>query len=250
MVNCLLAGIPVQFENQYPELARLCRGYETELPPAFRISVSAGELEQERRQQPGDFSNGYLETVCSYRQAANRLLERNVFVMHASVVALDGEAYAFLAPSGVGKTTQTRLWQQYFGRRLQVINGDKPLIAMECQGQSIQFRAYGTPWRGKEGLGCKASAPLKALFFLRRSDTPGAAPAGHAQCVELLFRQLLLPKEPEGMLRLLEMADKLIDTVPFYILDCDMTERSVLCAYRAAKHPQSIGMEETKGNKQ
>ena len=186
MVNCLLAGIPVQFENQYPELAQLCRGYETELPPAFHISVSAVELEQERRQQPGEFSNGYLETVCSYRQAANRLLERNVFVMHASVVALDGEAYAFLAPSGVGKTTQTRLWQQYFGRRLQVINGDKPLIAMECQGQSIQFRAYGTPWRGKEGMGCKASAPLKALFFLRRGDTPGAAPAGHAQSVELL----------------------------------------------------------------
>lgn len=47
MVNCLLAGIPVQFENQYPELAQLCRGYETELPPAFHISVSAGELEQE-----------------------------------------------------------------------------------------------------------------------------------------------------------------------------------------------------------
>ena len=41
------------------------------------------------------------------------------------------------------------------------------------------------------------------------------------------------------MLRLLEMADKLIDTVPFYILDCDMTERSVLCAYRAAKGAQA-----------
>lgn len=238
MVNCLLAGIPVQFENRYPELARLCRGYETELPPAFRISVSADELEEERKQQPGEFSNGYLETVCSYRKAANQLLDRDAFVMHASVVALDGDAYAFLAPSGVGKTTQTRLWQQYFGQRLQVINGDKPLIRMECRDQSVQFRAYGTPWRGKEGMGCHASAPLKALFFLNRSDTPGAAPAGHAQRVELLFRQLLLPKEPERMVRLLNMADKLVSTVPFYILDCDMTERSVLCAYHAVKHPQ------------
>ena len=235
MVNCLLAGIPVQFENQYPELAQLCRGYETELPPAFHISVSAGELEQERRQQPGEFSNGYLETVCSYRQAANRLLERNVFVMHASVVALDGEAYAFLAPSGVGKTTQTRLWQQHFGQRLRVINGDKPLIRMVHDGEAAQFHAYGTPWQGKEGMGCNACAPLKAVFFLKQSREPGAVPATHAQKVDLLFRQLLMPVEPERMMRLLNMADKLVSSVPFYVLSCDMTEASVLCAYHAVK---------------
>ena len=181
--------------------------------------------------QPGDFSDGYLETVCAYRKAANALLDRDVFVMHGSVVAVDAEGYAFLAPSGVGKTTQTRLWQQQFGARLHVINGDKPLIRMEPES----FRAYGTPWRGKENLGSNASVPLKAIFFLNRSDTPSAVPAGHEQVVERLFRQLLLPKEPERMIRLLTMADKLVSTLPFYILNCDMTENSVLCAYEAAK---------------
>ena len=231
MVKILLAGIPVQFDNRYPDLEHLCRGFETELPPELTIAVSDAELAEERSKQEEVFSDGYLETVCCYRKAATDLLDRDIFVMHGSVVELDGAGYAFLAPSGVGKTTQTRLWQQYFGERLRVINGDKPLIRMESGG----FRAYGTPWRGKENLGCNASVPLKAIFFLTRSDTPSAVPAGHEQVVERLFRQLLLPREANRMVRLLDMADRLVSTLPFYMLNCDMTERSVLCAYQAAK---------------
>ena len=233
MVNILLAGIPVEFDNRFPELANLCRGFETDLPPVLSIRVSDSELEEERSKQAEVFSDGYLETVCCYRKAATALLDRDVFVMHGSVVELDGEGYAFLAPSGVGKTTQTRLWQQQFGSRLRVINGDKPLLRMVRDGEAARFDAWGTPWRGKEGMGCNASVPLKAVFFLNRSNTPSAAPADPARLVEPLFRQLLLPKEAHRMLRLLDLADRLVDTVSFYTLNCDMTEKSVLCAYQA-----------------
>lgn len=235
MVKILLAGIPVQFDNRFPDLASLCRGYETELPPALTIRVSDAELAEERQKQTGVFSDGYLETICCYRKAAISLMDWDIFVMHGSVVALDGEGYAFLAPSGVGKTTQTRLWQQHFGQRLRVINGDKPLIHMVREGESVRFDACGTPWRGKEGLGCNASVPLKAIFFLNRSSIPSVVPASPAQKVDLLFRQLLMPKEPDKMILLLDMADILIDTVSCYVLNCDMTEASVIRAYQAVK---------------
>lgn len=235
MVKILLAGIPVQFDNRFPDMEALCRGFETELPPELTIRVSDEELAGERQKQTETFSDGYLETVCCYRKAANQLLDRDIFVMHASVVALDGEGYAFLAPSGVGKTTQTRLWQQHFGEQLCVINGDKPLIRMVSEEDTLRFDAYGTPWRGKEGMGCNASVPLKAIFFLHQSQTVEVVPASHAQKVDLLFRQLLMPKEPERMIHLLDIADKLVSTLPFYVLNCDMTENSVLCAYQAVK---------------
>ena len=247
MVNILLAGIPVQFDNRFADLERLCRGFEINLPPKLSIQVSGEELEEERSKQAGVFSDGYLETVCCYRKAATALLDWDVFVMHGSVVELDGEGYAFLAPSGVGKTTQTRLWQQHFGHRLRVINGDKPLIRMVYDGESVRFDAYGTPWRGKEGLGCNSSVPLKAIFFLNQSNTPSAVPADPAQMVEPLFRQLLLPKESGRMLRLLNMADKLVGTVSFYMLNCDMTEQSVLCAYRVVNRPSCQRSKSEKG---
>ena len=91
MVNILLAGIPVEFDNRFPDLAELCRGFETDLPPALSIQVSDKELEEERSKQTDVFSDGYLETVCCYRKAANALLVRDIFVMHGSVVELDGE---------------------------------------------------------------------------------------------------------------------------------------------------------------
>ena len=37
------------------------------------------------------------------------------------------------------------------------------------------------------------------------------------------------------MLRLLDMADKLVSTLPFYVLNCDMSENSVIRAYQAVK---------------
>ena len=58
MVNCLLGGIPVEFDNRYPDLERLCRGYETALPPELTIRVSDEELAGERQKQTGAFSDG------------------------------------------------------------------------------------------------------------------------------------------------------------------------------------------------
>ena len=49
MVNCLLGGIPVEFDNRYPDLERLCRGFETTLPPELTIRVSDEELAEERQ---------------------------------------------------------------------------------------------------------------------------------------------------------------------------------------------------------
>lgn len=235
MITIQIAGINIGLNNRYPELEALCRGFETTEPPAFCLEVSPEEIAQERRSLDQPFSDGYLETVCIYRQLALRMLSYNVFILHASVIALDGEGYAFLAPSGTGKTTQTRLWLEHFGNRAQVVNGDKPLIRMVEAAGKTQFIACGTPWMGKEGMGSNSTVPLKALFFVQRSQEVSCTPADSAQTVDRLFRQLLMPRDYGQMDRLLTMVDKLVQTVPCYTLRCDMTEASVVAAWLAAQ---------------
>ena len=227
MVNIKLADISVQLDNRYPDLAQLCRGYETEEVPQITLSVSQEEIEKERSLQADIFTDGYLETVCLYRKLVLEMLRYNVFILHASVVAVDGEGYAFLASSGTGKTTQTRLWLEYFGSRACVVNGDKPLIRYDGK----QFVAYGTPWCGKEGMGCNTSVPLKALFFLERAAEPSCEPASEDYAVDRIFRQLLMPERADQMERLLALTDRLMETVPGYCLRCDMTRASVIAAY-------------------
>ena len=218
--------------NRFPELEWLCRGYETEEAPLTDLSVTREEIEEERTKQADIFSDGYLETVCLYRKLSLEMLKYDVFLMHASVIEVDGEGYAFLAHSGTGKTTQTRLWLEYFTDRARIINGDKPLIRVMEDGT---FVAYGTPWCGKEGMGCNASVPLKALFLLERSTAPTCGPADQEYSIDRLFHQLLMPEHPEQMMQLLTMVDKLVETVPCYRLRCDMTEASVVAAFNAAR---------------
>ena len=235
MVNIKLAGIPLGLHHRFPELLELCKDYVTDEPPVREIRVSPKDLEQERECQPGDYSDGYLETVCLYRQLAHTLLDFDVFLLHASVVEVDGCGYAFLASSGTGKTTQTRLWLEHFGHRARIINGDKPLIRAVPHENGWEFMACGTPWCGKEGLGCNRTVPLKALFFLERSKEPSCEVAPEVYCVDRIFHQLLMPQEPERMLSLLSLTDRLIGSVPAYILRCDMTDASVLAAWNAVQ---------------
>ena len=232
MVRVQLAGIPIQMNNRFPELEWLCREYVTDEDPLITLSVNQAEIEEERSKQADIFADGYLETICLYRKLALGMLQHDVFLMHASVIEVDGEGYAFLAHSGTGKTTQTRLWLEHFGSRARVINGDKPLIRVMPDGT---FVAYGTPWCGKEGMGCNASVPLKALFLLERSAIPTCEPADQEYSIDKLFHQLLMPEKPEQVMLLLDMVDKLVETVPSYRLRCDMTNRSVQAAYSAAK---------------
>lgn len=221
--------------NRYPELEVLCRDYLTDAAPAITLSVSEKEIEAERAKQAEIFTDGYLETVCLYRKLALEMLGYDVFLLHASVVEVDGEGYAFLAHSGTGKTTQTRLWLKHFGPRARIINGDKPLVRAFPDGNGWKFVAYGTPWCGKEGLGCNAAVPLKALFLLERAAVPSCEPASQEFSVDRLFHQLLMPEEPEQMMQLLDLADRLVETVPCYRLRCDMTDASVLAACHAAR---------------
>ena len=239
MVNLKLADIPVQMNNRFSDLEILCREYVTEEKPQICLSVSDEELEMERSMQDDIFSDGYLETVCMYRKLALEALAHQVFVFHASVIEVDGQGYAFLAPSGTGKTTQTRLWLEYFGERARVINGDKPLVRMVKKEDSVEFIAYGTPWRGKEGMGCNDSVPLKAFFFVERALKPECVPASQEKSIDSIFRQLLLPENMEQMDQLLEMVDCLVETVPGYILRCNMKEESVKIAYDAVNKKKS-----------
>ncbi len=222
--------------NSFPELEKLCRGYETEAAPEFVLTVLPEEISEERAMQNAAFSDGYLETVCMYRKLALEMLRYGVFVMHASVIEVDGDGYAFLARSGTGKTTQTRLWQEHFGNRARVINGDKPLIRVVPDGDSWKFIAYGTPWCGKENMGCNASVPLKALFMLERAVEPSCDVASYEYSIERIFHQVLMPKQVEQMNSLLNMLDCLIESLPIYVLRCNMKTESVSVAYNATRN--------------
>lgn len=215
-----IAELNVEILNRYPYLQGLCRDYIAEFDRAdITVSVSPEEIEAELKNAPAAYgvTPGVAEATCAYRQIALQLPLFDAFVFHASVVALDGSAYAFAAASGVGKSTHTALWQRAFGERARVINGDKPILRF-IKGR---LTAFGTPWQGKEGWGSNTSAPLAALCFLERGDENKIEPIGNEEAVQRLCPQILMPTERDSALRFLELLDQTVRKIPAYLLHCN-----------------------------
>lgn len=105
------------------------------------------------------------ESLAVFHKIADAMPDFNTFLMHGSVVACDGQAYMFVAPSGVGKSTRTKIWVDEIPGSL-VVNGDKPLIKVK----ENEVLACGTPWCGKEGWNTNVMIPLRAIFLLERAD--------------------------------------------------------------------------------
>ena len=155
-----------------------------------------------------------------------QLPTRNRILMHCAVLEYDGKAYAFLGRSGTGKSTHTRLWKKYL-QTPTMVNGDKPII----EYRDGIFIAHGTPWRGKEAWGRKTSAPLCGLCFLEQAKENTIRKLTPAEVSSRLFTQILLPSDEENTVATLDLADKLIEKTPAYLLQCDISQEAVRLSF-------------------
>ena len=212
------AGLVIRIENRYESVKNLCREYITdpERPADITVRVSEEELRTEVAKAPEYFfGDGYAESVVAYEKISNALPAFDAFVMHSSVAAVDGQAYCFAAESGTGKSTHTRYWKEVLGDRMTVINGDKPIYRFSGD----QLIAYGTPWCGKENWQTNTSAPLKALCLLERGEENSVAPADAFELFGEMCHHFHLPGGGQvDMVKLMELVDRMISTVPVYRL--------------------------------
>lgn len=156
------------------------------------------------------------------------------FIAHMAVVAYNGSAYAFAAPSGTGKTTHIRLWKDAFGPDATVINGDKPLLKLgDPSANEPLVTAYGTPWGGKEGWQTNASAPLAGLCFLARGNVDECHRISPAAAFKPAMRQIYIPTDPQSALLTLDFLDVLLRSVPLYQLSCTMEKSAVKASFEA-----------------
>jgi hypothetical protein len=233
MFQIEVAGLVVRIDNRFSFVQDMCAQYMTssDRPADITVSVSEEEIRREVEKAPDlFFGNGYDEVVLVYEKISNALPAFDAFIMHSSAVAVDGGAYAFAAEKGIGKSTHTRFWKEVLGERLTVINGDKPIFRF----QDGRLLAYGTPWCGKENWQSNIAVPMKALCLLERGDENAVFPVRAYDVLSELMHHFHLPGGNQvDMLKLIELIDRMVSTVPLYRLRCrnDRTAAQTAISY-------------------
>lgn len=234
MFNIKIAELNILIDNKYPALERMCRDYICQDDKVdFAVSVSNEEIEAECDMSESVLghrvSPSYAESICVYRDICRQLPNYDAFLFHSSVVECDGYAYAFSAKSGTGKSTHTALWIEHFGDRARIINGDKPIFRFV----NGQLRAYGTPWCGKEGLNVNADAPLSAICFIERGSKNEISRIDESDAVVRMFSQILIPPEEADIDILFPLLEKMLISLPCFVLKCTISDEAVTVAYNA-----------------
>lgn len=226
-----IAGVVIEIDNKYKYLRYLCQDYmvKDELP-AFRVSATEEEILEEQGGYD-DFPVSYCESWCIYRKLCKQLVCFDAFLMHAAVIAVDGEAYAFTAKSGTGKTTHMGLWLEKFGNRAEVVNGDKPVLRF-IDGT---LYACGTPWCGKEGMSNNIMRPLRAVCFLEQSPENYIRRLDLSEVIDRIFYQLLLPDDTNDFDHYMDLLEHMLSSVDCYLLQCNREPEAAELSYETMR---------------
>lgn len=220
-----LAELNIAIDHKYDYIRDMCTQYSTDEKPNFFISVSDYEImvEDEKR----TFDQGYLESLAVYRKIAEKIIDYDGFLMHGVVVQVQECGIAFLAKSGVGKSTHVSLWQTLLGEKISVINGDKPLIRVK----EHQIFAYGTPWAGKEKIHTNAKTNLKKICFIERAVENECILLDKSEVFERLIQQIYRPQNVELFLKTLDLVTILVENTEFYLVRCNTDISAAKTAY-------------------
>ena len=231
----------IRIQSLYRAVHDYCAQWRTDAEPDFIVEITPDAIAFERgRAAASDaalgrpartYADDYLEGLAVYRAVAERLPFYDTVLFHGSALTVDGTGYLFTAPSGTGKSTHARLWRELLGGRVTMVNDDKPLLRVTSRGVTV----YGTPFRGKHGLGGDMAVPLRAICLLSRAADNAIRPIGFGEALPALLRQVYRPADGEAMARTLSLLDRLEGSVRFYALGCNMDPAAARIAYEGMK---------------
>ena len=95
-----IAGVPISVRSLFDSTRDYCRAYFTEDAPEFSVATCREDLDFEQQAAREEaiaegfrfrnFPDPYLDRTSIQRKIAEALFDRNILVLHGSVIAVDG----------------------------------------------------------------------------------------------------------------------------------------------------------------
>ncbi|MCI5648533.1 MAG: hypothetical protein MR332_03730 [Fusicatenibacter sp.] len=163
-----------------------------------------------------------------------RMLQQNSLILHCSHLQYQGQGILFSGPSGIGKSTQARLWETYRGAK--TLNGDRALLRL-IHGK---WFACGWPVCGSSEICHTGDSPIHAVVILQQGKENHIRKLSPLQAFTQLYSQITLNGwDYEAVQHGTELLEKFITSVPVYQLTCTISEDAVFCLENVIFPPQN-----------
>jgi energy-coupling factor transporter ATP-binding protein EcfA2 len=137
--------------------------------------------------------------------------------LHASVIEKEGRALLFLGKSGTGKSTHSRLWQQYVPG-CSLLNDDEPVVRVN---DKQEVWVYGTPWSGKTPCYRNDEARVAAFVLLHQAPENRLTKLSAKEALFTLFASSsMLRSDVQHKNAVFATLAAILEQVPVYRLDC------------------------------
>lgn len=150
------------------------------------------------------------------------LNRKKALTLHASYINYQGKAILFSGISGIGKTTQAKLWETY--RNAEIINGDRALI----QKKDRRFYAHGISYAGTSKICQNVSLPLETIIVLKKAkENKIFQMRGKDSLRALLLQCSFCETNSEDVRAVIAVLTELLNEVPVYMLECTADQKAV-----------------------
>lgn len=155
------------------------------------------------------------------------LLQKEHLLMHGAFLIINGSGLLFTGRSGIGKTTQSRLWQKRF--HAEAVNEDRTVLDISAH----PVRICGVPVAGSSPFCENKTAPLKAIIVLGQAPENRIERLSAAKALPRILDGVYLPAGFSGdRAACIELALRVCAALPIYRLECRPDTESAELVYR------------------
>lgn len=175
-------------------------------------------------------NRAFAEYSLLFENTVNTVLPLDHFFFHGAAFYWNGKAFLFAGKSGIGKTTQLKNWLKLYGKEIEIINGDKPIIELK---EDNRFIVHPSPWTGKEGWNGNMSGELGGIILLEQGKENSISRMSVKEAVYPIFLQFLYkPDNIESVNLVCDYEHHLLNSVPVWNLINTGDEDSAKLTYK------------------
>lgn len=162
------------------------------------------------------------KSLLTAMELEHNITENKGILLHCSYIVYGDEAILFTAPSGTGKSTQAKLWQDTRGARL--INGDRAAVMITKDG----VVAAGIPYCGSSGVRINHTCKVRAVVYLSQSKVNTVIKLSGLRAFKRIWEGITLNIwHRNDVEKATDTVLEIAENVPVYHLSCVADETAV-----------------------